>query len=216
MTRIAIVEDNKLIRESLVDYVHTAPDFECVCACATAEEALKALPKQAPDIVLMDIQLPKLSGIECTAQLKQLLPKTQIIMVTVYEDSDRIFKALRAGAQGYLLKRCTPEQLVAAIREVREGGAPMSREIASKVIASFQEPVAAAAEVEDLSAREREILELLASGKSNKELARHLSVTEGTVRWHLSHVYDKLHVRSRTEAVLKFQSARSGGGGGME
>jgi len=216
MTRIAIVEDNKLIRESLVDYVHTAPDFECVCACATAEEALKALPKHAPDIVLMDIQLPKLSGIECTAQLKQLLPKTQIIMVTVYEDSDRIFKALRAGAQGYLLKRCTPEQLVAAIREVREGGAPMSREIASKVIASFQEPVAAAAEVEDLSAREREILELLASGKSNKELARHLSVTEGTVRWHLSHVYDKLHVRSRTEAVLKFQSARSGGGGGME
>jgi DNA-binding NarL/FixJ family response regulator len=209
MTSIAIVEDNKLIRESLVDYVHTAPDFKCVCVCATAEEALKVLPKHVPDIVLMDIQLPKISGIECTAQLKQLLPDAQIIMVTVYEDSDRIFKALRAGARGYLLKRCTPEQLVAAIREVREGGAPMSREIASKVIASFQEPVAAAAGVEDLSTREREILELLASGKSNKELARHLSLTEGTVRWHLSHVYDKLHVRSRTEAVLKYQSAKT-------
>lgn len=215
MTRIAIVEDNKLIRESLVDYVQTAPDFEVVSACATAEEALKVLPKHAPDIVLMDIQLPRVSGIECTAQLKQLLPNTQIIMVTVYEDSDRIFKALRAGARGYLLKRSTPEQLVAAIREVREGGAPMSREIASKVIASFQEPVAAAANVEDLSAREREILELLASGKSNKEIAQRLSLTDGTVRWHLSHVYDKLHVRSRTEAVLKFQSAK-GGGGGME
>jgi DNA-binding NarL/FixJ family response regulator len=209
MTRIAIVEDNKLIRESLVDYVHTDPEFKCVLACATGEEALRELPKQAPDIVLMDIQLPNISGIECTARLRQLLPATRIIMVTVYEDTDRIFKALRAGAQGYLLKRCTPEQLVAAIREVRDGGAPMSREIASKVIASFQEPVAAAAEVEDLSAREREILELLASGKSNKELASHLNLTEGTVRWHLSNVYNKLHVRSRTEAVLKFKSARA-------
>lgn len=208
MTRIAIVEDNKLIRESLVDFVHTAPDFQCVCTCATGEEALKALPKQAPEIVLMDIQLPNISGIECTARLRQLLPETKILMVTVYEDTDRIFKALRAGAKGYLLKRCTPEQLVAAVREVHEGGAPMSREIASKVIASFQEPAAAATEVEDLSAREREILELLASGKSNKELARHLNLTEGTVRWHLSHVYDKLHVRSRTEAVLKFHSAK--------
>jgi DNA-binding NarL/FixJ family response regulator len=208
MTRIAIVEDNKLIRESLVDFVHTAPDFQCVCACATGEEALKALPKHAPEIVLMDIQLPNISGIECTARLRQLLPETKILMVTVYEDTDRIFKALRAGAKGYLLKRCTPEQLVAAVREVHEGGAPMSREIASKVIASFQEPAAAATEVEDLSVREREILELLASGKSNKELARHLNLTEGTVRWHLSHVYDKLHVRSRTEAVLKYHSAK--------
>ena len=208
MTRIAIVEDNKLIRESLVDFVHTAPDFKCVCTCATGEEALKELPKHMPDIVLMDIQLPSLSGIDCTARLRQSLPDVKIIMVTVYEDTDRIFKALRAGAKGYLLKRCTPEQLVTAIREVGEGGAPMSREIAAKVIASFQEPIAAAAEVEDLSAREREILELLASGKSNKEIAGHLGLTGGTVRWHLSHVYDKLHVRSRTEAVLKYQSAK--------
>jgi DNA-binding NarL/FixJ family response regulator len=209
MTRIAIVEDNKLIRESLVDYVHTGPDLKCVCTCATGEEALKELPKHTPDIVLMDIQLPNISGIECAARLRQALPATKIIMVTVYEDTDRIFKALRAGAQGYLLKRCTPEQLVAAIHEVRDGGAPMSREIASKVIASFQEPVAAAAEVEDLSGRERELLESLAGGKSNKEIASHLGLSEGTVRWHLSNIYDKLHVRSRTEAVLKFQSARS-------
>jgi len=209
MTRIAIVEDNKLIRESLEDFVHTDPECQCVGACATAEDALKHFPRLAPDIVLMDIQLPNVSGIECTARLKQLLPSVQIIMVTVYEDTERIFKALRAGACGYLLKCCTPEELVAAIREVRQGGAPMSREIARKVIASFQEPVAAAAEVEELSPREREILELLAGGHPNKEIAGRLSLTESTVRWHLWHVYHKLHVRSRTEAVLKFQTSRT-------
>ena len=209
MTRIAIVEDNKLIRESLEDFVQTDPECRCVCSCATAEDALKQIPRHQPEIVLMDIQLPNLSGIECTARLKQLLPAVQIIMVTVYEDTDRIFKALRAGACGYLLKCCTPEDLVAAVREVRQGGAPMSREIARKVIASFQEPVAAAAEVEELSPREREILELLAEGQSNKQIAARLSLTENTVRWHLWHVYNKLHVRSRTEAVLKYQSART-------
>jgi DNA-binding NarL/FixJ family response regulator len=208
MTRIAIVEDNKLIRESLVDFVQTDPEYECVCACATAEEALNIIPRHQPEIVLMDIQLPNISGIECTARLKQLLPAVRILMVTVYEDTDRIFKALRAGACGYLLKCCTPEELTSAIREVRQGGAPMSREIARKVIASFQEPVAAAAEVEELSPREREILELLATGHSNKQIAGRLSLSESTVRWHLWHVYNKLHVRSRTEAVLKFQSAK--------
>jgi DNA-binding NarL/FixJ family response regulator len=209
MTRIAIVEDNRLIRESLEDFVHTCPDLRCVCSCATAEEALKSLPRHEPEIVLMDIQLPNVSGIECTARLKQLLPSVRIMMVTVYEDTDRIFKALRAGACGYLLKCCTPEELVSAIHEVRLGGAPMSREIARKVIASFQEPVAAAAQVEDLSPREREILELLAAGRSNKEIAARLGLTESTVRWHLWHVYNKLHVRSRTEAIVKFQSAKA-------
>ena len=155
MTRIAIVEDNKVIRESLMEFVQADPECCCVCACATAEEALKVIPKHLPEIVLMDIQLPGVSGIECTVQLKQLLPSVQIIMVTVYEDTERIFKALRVGACGYLLKRCTPEELMAAIREVRQGGAPMSREIARKVIASFQEPLTATAEVEDLSPRAR-------------------------------------------------------------
>ena len=210
MTRIAIVEDNKVIRESLIEFVQTDPECSCVCACATAEEALKVIPKHQADIVLMDIQLPGASGIECTAQLKQLLPSAQIIMVTVYEDTERIFKALRVGACGYLLKRCTPEELISAVREVRSGGAPMSREIARKVIASFQEPLTSAAEVEDLSPREREILELLAAGRSNKEIADRLGLTDGTVRWHLRHVYNKLHVRSRTEAALKFRSAKVG------
>lgn len=209
MTKIAIVEDSRVIRESLTEFVHSDPDCTCVCACATGEEALKLVPKHQPDIVLMDVQLPNMSGIECTAQLKQLLPALHIIMVTVYEDTDRIFKALRAGACGYLLKRCTPEELLSAVREVRHGGAPMSREIARKVIASFQEPLTVAAEVEELSPREREILELLAAGFPNKQIADRLGLTDGTVRWHLRHVYNKLHVRSRTEAALKFRSSQS-------
>jgi DNA-binding NarL/FixJ family response regulator len=210
MTRIAIVEDNKVIRESLMEFLKADAKCECVYASATAEQALKELPKLQPDIVLMDIQLPDLSGIECTARLKQLLPSVQIIIVTVYEDTERIFKALRAGACGYLLKRSAPEELISAIHEVQQGGAPMSREIARKVIVSFQEPVTAAAEVEGLSQRESEILELLAAGLPNKVIASRLGLTDGTVRWHLRHVYHKLHVRSRTEAALKFRSAKTG------
>lgn len=210
MTRVAIVEDNKVIRESLMEFVQTDPECRCVGACESAEEALRVIPRLQPDIVLMDIQLPNISGIECTARLKQQMPTLQIIMVTVYEDTERIFRALRAGACGYLLKRCSPEELVAAVREVRQGGAPMSREIARKVIVSFQEPLTTAAEVEDLSPREREILELVADGFPNKKIADRLGLTDGTVRWHLRHVYHKLHVRSRTAAALKFRSTKSG------
>jgi DNA-binding NarL/FixJ family response regulator len=209
MTQIAIVEDNKVIRESLIEFVQADSDCRCVFACATAEEALEKIPRHHPDIVLMDIQLPDVSGIECTARLKQLLPSVQIIMVTVYEDTERIFKALRAGACGYILKRCTPEELVSAIREVRQGGAPMSRDIARKVILSFQDPAAATAKVEGLSPRESEILQLVAEGLPNKQIASRVGLTDGTVRWHLRHVYHKLHVRSRTEAALKFLGAKS-------
>ncbi len=209
MTKIAIVEDNRVIRESLAEFVQRDPDCKCVYAGATAAEALKEIPKFQPDIVLMDIQLPDISGIECTAQLKQLMPSVQIIMVTVYEDTDRIYKALRAGACGYLLKRCTPEELIDAIHEVKQGGAPMSREIARKVIASFREPATSVTEVEGLSPREREILELLANGFPNKQIAARVGLTDGTVRWHLRHVYNKLHVRSRMEAALKFLSTKS-------
>jgi DNA-binding NarL/FixJ family response regulator len=212
MTRIAIVEDNKGIRESLAAYVHMDPELRCVCTCGTAEEAIEKLPGQRPDVVLMDIQLPNQSGIECTARLKQLLPKVRIIMVTVYGNPDLIFKALRAGACGYLLKRCAPEELITAVREAQQGGAPMSREIARKVISYFQDlpkPPDAASEVENLSPREYEILELLTQGFPDKEIADRLGVKHGTVRWHLQHVYEKLQVRSRTEAALKFRSAQS-------
>ena len=129
MTKIAIVEDNKVIRESLMEFVQADPECRCVCACATGEEALKVIPKHEPEIVLMDIQLPNMSGLDCLAQMKRLLPSVHVIMVTVYEDTDRIFKALRTGACGYLLKRCTPEELIAAIREVRQGGAPVAIQV---------------------------------------------------------------------------------------
>ena len=170
------------------------------------------LPRHRPDVVLMDIQLPNQSGIECTARLKQLLPEVRIIMVTVYGNPDLIFKALSAGACGYLLKRCTPEELITAVREVQQGGAPMSREIARQVISFFQglpKPPDTSSEVENLSPREREILDLLTQGFSDKEIADRIGVKHGTVRWHLQHVYEKLHVRSRTEAALKFRSAQS-------
>jgi DNA-binding NarL/FixJ family response regulator len=208
MIRVAIVEDNKTIRESLMRFVQTATDCQCVFVCATAEEALHEMPAHQPEVVLMDIQLPKMSGIECTARLKQLLPSVQIIMVTVYEDTDRISAALRAGACGYLLKRCKPEDLVAAVHEARLGGVPMPREIARKVIAAFRQPITTAAEVEELRPSEKKILELLAQGLPNKEIANRLGLSASTVRWHLENIYGKLHVKSRTEAVLKFHSTK--------
>src|ERR1035438_6671036 len=158
MIRVAIVEDNKTIRESLTHFVQTDPECRCVFACATAEEALVGIPKHQPEVVLMDIQLPKLSGIDCTAQIKKILPAVQIIMVTVYEDTERISAALRAGACGYLLKRCKPEELVAAVREARLGGVPMPREIARKVIAAFRQPITTAAEIEELRPSEKKII----------------------------------------------------------
>jgi DNA-binding NarL/FixJ family response regulator len=208
MIRVAIVEDNKTIRESLTRFVETDRECRCVCACADAEEALTELPRHQPEVVLMDIRLPKLSGIECTARLKQLLPAVRVIMVTVYEDTERISAALRVGACGYLLKRCTPEELVAAVREAHLGGVPMPREIARKVIGIFQQPRTARIEVDELRLSEWKILELLVQGLANKEIANRLGLRTSTVRWHLENIYGKLHVHSRTEAVLKFHSAK--------
>ena len=206
MIKIAIVEDDRTTREGLEMIINLAPGFRCICTCMTAEDALIMLPKHAPDVVLMDIQLPKMSGIECVAELKVLLPTVQVIMVTVYEDPDRIFCALRAGACGYLLKRSTPEQVLTAIRDVQTGGVPMSSEIARKVIAHFQEQETAAADVEGLSAREREVLDLVVRGLSNKEIVGRLGITIEGVRWHLRNIYEKLHVHSRTEVLVKFRS----------
>ncbi|MBK1884291.1 response regulator transcription factor [Luteolibacter pohnpeiensis] len=205
MIRVAIVEDSKTTREGLETIVNLSDEFQCVACCDTAELALKLLPKLEPEVVLMDIQLPSMSGIECVSRLKEKLPDVQVIMVTVYEDPDRIFSALRAGALGYLLKRSVAEEVLSAIRDVRNGGAPMSGEIARKVISHFQEQSTTAKEVEMLTAREREVLELVAVGFSNKEIAERMSVTVEAVRWHLKHIYAKLHVHSRTEAALKFR-----------
>ena len=202
---VAIVEDDKGIRQSLEWLLRSSADISCVAACGSAEEALQVLPKAAPEVILMDLNLPNMSGIECTARIKEILPAVQVVMITVYGDTEKVFNALRAGASGYILKRAAPERILQAIHEVQAGGVPMSGEIARKVLGVFHEPVPPAAAAEqNLSRREREALELLTQGCSNKEIADKLSISIETVTWHLRHIYSKLHVRSRTQAALKF------------
>ncbi|MBI5388423.1 MAG: response regulator transcription factor [Verrucomicrobia bacterium] len=201
---VAIVEDNAEIRRNLSRYIGEAPGFRCACACGSAEEALRVIPKAQPDVVLMDIRLPGMSGIACTASLKEALPTVPVMMLTVYEDNDAIFNALKAGASGYLLKRSAPEKILEAITELHRGGAPMTSEIARKVIASFYRTKPEQHPQDRLTAREREILEDLAKGYVTKEIADRLGVSYDTIRYHLKHIYDKLHVHSRTEAVIKY------------
>ncbi len=208
MIKVAVIEDNKTTREGLEKIINLSADCRCVCTCMTAEEGLASIPAQLPDVVLVDIQLPGMSGVECVARLKELLPSVQVIMVTVYEDPDRIFSALRAGASGYMLKRSTPEQVLGAIRDVREGGVPMTRGIARKVIAHFQHQKTESEEVEKLSPREREILDCVVQGLSNKEIAARVHLSFSAVRWHLQNIYQKLHVRSRTQAAMKLRSKK--------
>jgi DNA-binding NarL/FixJ family response regulator len=205
MTKVAIVEDSRSTRQSLEAVINLSADYRCVCACASAEDALRELPRHQPEIVLMDINLPGMSGVKCVAQLKNLLPQVRVIMITVYRNPEMVFGALRAGACGYLLKRSSPDQVLSAIREAQEGGAPMTGEIARQVIAYFQSQTRVEDEVETLTAREQEVLELLAKGYSNKEIAARLSVSVAAIRWHLTHIYQKLHVQSRTQAVSKFR-----------
>ena len=162
----------------------------------------------------MDLHLPNLSGVECTARLKELLPALQIIILTVYDDTETVFQALRAGACGYLLKRSPPEKILSAITEVRQGGAPMTSEIARKLVETFREPPLPHAADLHLTRREEEILELLSQGFANKEIAQRVSLSYDTVRWHLKGIYDKLHVRSRTEAAYKFRSRQALAGAG--
>jgi DNA-binding NarL/FixJ family response regulator len=208
MIKVGIVEDNKTVREGFATLLDRTPGFQCVCACATVAEALKKIPRTQPDVVLMDIQLPDATGVECTAKLKELMPGVHIVIVTVYEDSERIFQALRAGACGYLLKRSEPEKVMAAVREAMEGGVPMTPEIARKVIGQFRQQTTTAVQVEHLSDREREVLELVMHGLGNKMIAERLGVTVAAVKWHLQHIYEKLHVHSRTEAALKFKQGQ--------
>ena len=203
MTTVAIVEDNAVMRKSFRQWIDGAPDFRCVFACATAEEAIAEIPRYRPDVVLMDIHLPGESGIVCTARLKEVLPAVQVIMVTVYRNHELIFQALQAGACGYLLKRSSPDELLRAITDVRSGGAPMTSEIARMVVEAFQKKPAAGGSAE-LTPRETEILALLSEGLRNKEIGARLDISYDTVRAHLRHIYEKLHVRGRTEAVGKY------------
>jgi DNA-binding NarL/FixJ family response regulator len=201
---VSIVEDNDQLRATLARVINRAEGFRCASQHASAEEALKELPQIAPDVVLMDINLPGMNGVECVRQLKPLLPKTQIVMLTVYEDTENIFNALAAGATGYLLKRTSKDELLSAIREVQAGGSPMTAHIARKVVQSFQRPVPAVQPTENLSDREREVLELLSQGFLYKEIADKLGVGYETVHTYIRRIYEKLQVRTRTEAVARF------------
>ena len=206
MTKVAIVEDNATLRKYLAELIGNTQGHKCVCACASAEEAVVEIPKHRPNVVLMDIHLPGESGIACTARLREKMPDLQVIMLTVYKDIKMIFQALKAGACGYVLKRADESEILEAIAEVRAGGAPMTSEIARMVVRAFagSSPTPASEGTDQLSDREMEILALIAEGCPNKEIASKLFISSGTVRTHLMHIYEKLHVHCRTEAAAKY------------
>lgn len=208
--RIVLVEDKPEVRESWTRLLDAIPDFQCVAQCATGEEAMRVIPAVHPDVVLMDIFLPRMSGIECTARLKAHLPKTPIVILTTSDDDEVVFRALEAGADGYLLKRTKPAELRAALLDAMSGGAPMTSEIARRVVESFRQKGRQRDESVVLTAREEETLVWLTKGYSNKEIADKLNLSIETVRSHLKHIYEKMHVRSRAEAVARYMSGSRG------
>jgi DNA-binding NarL/FixJ family response regulator len=200
---VSIVEDNGPTREGLSQLINRTEEFHCVSEHPNGEDAVARVPRFKPAVVLMDINLPGISGVEAVSRLKVSLPATQFIMLTAYKDSEAIFNALRAGANGYLLKQTAPRELLAALREVCAGGAPMTSQIARKIVEAFRQPQKAAGHDEGLTAREQEVLNLLAQGCLYKEIADRLQVTYRTVSTHIEHIYGKLHVHSRAQAVAK-------------
>jgi len=207
--RVALVEDQKDLCDSWVRIIEAFGGFTCTCTCASAEEAVRVIPEARPDVILMDIRLPRMSGIECTSRLKELLPATPVVILTVLDDDELIFRALKAGADGYLLKRSKPADLRAALLEVLAGGAPMSSAIARRVVRSFRGPPVNPKNEAHLSTREIEVLGLLSQGLSNKEIADQMRLSIETVRSYLKTIYEKLHVHCRTEAVMRYTANRS-------
>jgi DNA-binding NarL/FixJ family response regulator len=201
---VAIVEDDAGIRESLTAFLARAKGVRCIASYPDAEQALQGLKSLEPDVVLMDINLPGMSGIEATRELKRMRPQARILILTVYEDNKALFDSLKAGACGYLLKRTASEKIVEAIREAREGGMPLTPRMATKVAGYFQALDKTHSELESLSQRERQALELLAEGFLYKEIAEKMGVSYLTVHQYTKHIYEKLHVHSRTEAVVKY------------
>lgn len=201
---VALVEDLDDIREGLAALINRSSGFECIAAYSCAEDALRELPDLAPDVVLMDIGLPGMSGIECIQRLKAQCPQMQIMMLTIYNDDEKIFNSLEAGASGYVLKKAPQDKLLEAIRDLHDGGSPMSSEIARKVVQSFQKLHPPSQSAAALSKREQEILAYLSRGYLYKEIAHALHLSVETVRTHLRNIYEKLHVRNRTEAMLKY------------
>jgi len=202
--RVAVVEDDAWVRENLAREIGNCAGFECSGSYATAEAALAAIPLCPPEVVVLDINLPGIDGIECLRQLRYSCPMLQFLMLTSYEESEKIFQSLRAGANGYLLKRADTSEVIDAIRQVHEGGAPMSSSIARQVVRHFNQLGHDDSELPRLSPREREVIELLARGAAYKEIAGHLSLSIETIRMNVKHIYTKLHVHSRGEAVAKF------------
>jgi len=201
---VSIIEDDVPAREILAGWIRHADGFRCVSEYDDAETAMAKLPQEKPSVVLVDINLPGVNGIECVRRLKPRLPNTQFVMVTVYEDANHIFNALAAGASGYLLKQMRRNNLLDALKEVHAGGSPMSSQIARRVVQSFQRTAMEANDSEDLSPREREVLELLARGYLYKEIAGLLQISVQTVNTYIRRIYEKLHVRSRAQAVAKY------------
>jgi DNA-binding NarL/FixJ family response regulator len=201
---VSIVEDNNQLRATLARILNRADGFRCLSQYANAEDALKDLPRVRPDVVLMDINLPGMNGVQCVRQLKVLLPQIQVMMLTVYEDTENIFNALTAGASGYMLKRTSSKELLEAIQDVQRGGSPMTMHIARKVVQSFQHTAATAQPTENLSEREQQVLDLLSQGLMYKEIAEKLGISYETVHTYIRRIYEKLQVRTRTEAVAKF------------
>jgi DNA-binding NarL/FixJ family response regulator len=202
--RLAIVEDEKAVRDGLKLLIDGTEGYKCVALYPNAEEALREIFDVEPDVVLMDIHLPGMSGIECVRRLKKEDPDFQIVMLTVYEDDEEIFKSLAAGAHGYILKKTPPAKLLEAITEVHNGGSPMSSQIARRVVDFFQTKEVNSKQTDKLTEREQEILSFLSKGYRYKEIADVLCISIETVRTHIRNIYEKLHVHSRTEALLKF------------
>jgi DNA-binding NarL/FixJ family response regulator len=201
---VSIVEDNDQLRGTLARVIGRAEGFQCLSQYPNAEAALEAIPGERPNVVLMDINLPGMNGVECVRRLKPLAPQTQVVMLTVYEDTENIFNALAAGAAGYLLKRTKSAELLEAIRDVIKGGSPMTTHIARKVVQSFQRAGASLQATENLSQREQEVLDCLSQGFLYKEIAEKLGISYETVHTYIRRIYEKLQVRTRTEAVAKF------------
>jgi len=202
---VSIVEDDDWLREDLVRKISAAPGFACISSHANAEAALSQIPANSPDVVIMDINLPGLSGIECVSRLKHAIPEICVLMLTVYEESELIFAALKAGANGYLLKRSIPNELLGAITYAHQGGTPMTSSVAHEVVRYFSKPPSMDKQFEGLSLREKEILNLIIEGHPYKTIADKLSISMGTVNMFISRIYKKLHVHSRSEATAKFQ-----------
>lgn len=210
MVTVSIIEDDAPVRRILADWIRRAKGFRCGGEYAVAEAAVASLPKEKPDIVLADINLPGMSGVECVRQMKLLMPETQFVMLTVYEDVDHIFDALAAGASGYLLKRTKRAGLLAALADVHAGGSSMSSDVARKIVQSFQRSQPGSAETGHLSQREREVLNLAARGYAFKEVADALGISLTTVGTHVRRIYEKLHVHSRAQAVAAYTQSMLG------